>query len=100
MAAVASQPRVFSSGRTTNGPITLRRQAISMIITMIGTAATPLMSPGPMTSRNFGQVGLLTTSGDGVGRFILTPLQRRPGTGLAATLTRAGEVLSAITGLN
>ena len=42
--AVASQPSAFSRGRRANWPITFLREAISMIITMIGTAATPLIT--------------------------------------------------------
>jgi hypothetical protein len=38
--AEASQPRVVSHGVNVNRPITWRRDAMSMIITMIGTAAT------------------------------------------------------------
>ena len=42
MAAVASQPSVFSHGDSVNWPITFAREPISMIMIMIGTAATPL----------------------------------------------------------
>ena len=44
MTAVASQPSALSHGRSVNWPITSGRDAISMIITMIGTAATPLIT--------------------------------------------------------
>ena len=42
--ALASQPRACSHGVSVNSPITCRRDAISMIMTMIGTAATPLIT--------------------------------------------------------
>jgi hypothetical protein len=41
--AVASHPRTASRFVSANSPITALREAMSMIITMIGTAATPLM---------------------------------------------------------
>src|ERR1700733_10823853 len=41
--AVASHPRTASRFVSTNSPITALRDAMSMIITMIGTAATPFM---------------------------------------------------------
>jgi hypothetical protein len=44
IAAVASQPRALSKGRSANWPMTCFREAINMIVTMIGTAATPLMT--------------------------------------------------------
>ena len=44
IAAVASQPRDISHGVNVNCPIICRREAISMIMTMIGTAATPLIT--------------------------------------------------------
>jgi hypothetical protein len=44
IAAVASQPRASSNGCSANWPMTWFREAISMIMTMIGTAATPLMT--------------------------------------------------------
>ena len=40
--AVAIQPSVFSHGLRTNSPMTSRREAMCMIMTIIGTAATPL----------------------------------------------------------
>ena len=42
MTAVASQPSTLSHGFRANSPITSRREAICMIMTMTGTAATPL----------------------------------------------------------
>ena len=42
MTAVAAHPSVLSHGFKANSPMTSRREAISMIMTMIGTAATPL----------------------------------------------------------
>ena len=42
--AVASHPRVLNPGLSVNWPITRRREAISMTMTMIGTAATPLIT--------------------------------------------------------
>jgi hypothetical protein len=42
--ALASQPRVISHGLRVNWPITRRREPISIIMTMIGTAATPLIT--------------------------------------------------------
>jgi hypothetical protein len=42
MTAVAIQPSALSHGFRANSPITLRREAMSMIIAIIGTAATPL----------------------------------------------------------
>jgi len=42
--AVASQPSALSNGRSANWPMICFREAISMIMTMIGTAATPLMT--------------------------------------------------------
>jgi hypothetical protein len=44
IAAVANQPRALGKGCSTNWPMTCFREAISMIMTMIGTAATPLMT--------------------------------------------------------
>ena len=41
--AVASHPRMRSRLVSANSPITAGREAISMIIAMIGTAATPLI---------------------------------------------------------
>jgi hypothetical protein len=41
--AVASHPRTASRFVSANSPITALREAMSMIIAMIGTAATPLM---------------------------------------------------------
>jgi hypothetical protein len=43
MTAVASHPRMASGFVSTNSPISALREAMSMIIAMIGTAATPLM---------------------------------------------------------
>ena len=42
--AEASQPRVVSHGVNVNWPITWRRDPMSIIITMIGIAATPLIT--------------------------------------------------------
>ena len=42
MTAVAIQPSVLSQGWSANSPITLRWEAICMIIAMTGTATTPL----------------------------------------------------------
>ena len=42
--AVASQPSPFSHGPSVNWPMTFEREPSSMIITMIGTAVTPLMT--------------------------------------------------------
>ena len=44
IAAVASQPRALSNGWSANWPMTCFREAISMIMTVIGTAATPFMT--------------------------------------------------------
>jgi hypothetical protein len=41
--AVASHPRTTSRFVSANSPITALREAMSMIIAMIGTAATPFM---------------------------------------------------------
>jgi hypothetical protein len=41
--AVASHPRTTSHFVNANSPITALREAMSMIIAMIGTAATPLI---------------------------------------------------------
>jgi hypothetical protein len=43
MTAVASHPRTASSFVNANSPITFFRDAISMIMVMIGTAATRLI---------------------------------------------------------
>jgi hypothetical protein len=43
MTAVASHPSIVSAFVNTNSPITDLRVAISIIIAMIGTAATPLI---------------------------------------------------------
>jgi hypothetical protein len=40
--AVASHPRIASDFVSTNLPMTDRREAMSIIISIIGTAATPL----------------------------------------------------------
>ena len=42
--AVANQPRVISQRVSVNWPITDRREAMSMIMAIIGTAATPLIT--------------------------------------------------------
>ena len=42
MTAVASQPSVLSQGFRAKSPMTSRREAMCMIKTMMGTAATPL----------------------------------------------------------
>jgi hypothetical protein len=44
IAAVASHPSPLSHSPRANSPMTFRREAMSMIIAMIGTAATPLMT--------------------------------------------------------
>ena len=43
MVAVASHPRTVSHLVSANSPITALREAMSMIIAIIGTAATPLI---------------------------------------------------------
>ena len=42
--AVANQPRVISQRVSVNWPITDRREAMSTIMAIIGTAATPLIT--------------------------------------------------------
>jgi hypothetical protein len=42
--AVASQPSILSQGNNVNWPMTRRRDPISMIMTMIGNAAMPLIT--------------------------------------------------------
>ncbi len=42
--AVASHPNIWRSGPKANAPMTVYREAISMIMPMMGTAATPLMT--------------------------------------------------------
>jgi hypothetical protein len=42
--AVASQPSILSQGDNVNWPMPRRRDPISMIMTMIGNAATPLIT--------------------------------------------------------
>ena len=93
IAAVESQPRLASNGLSVNWPITRVREAISMIMTMIGTAATPLIT-ALQNSALIGSSGLKLSSAPINVAAAIVAVERRRARGAAGQPDRPAQRLA------